>query len=479
MNKMLWIAWREFSSTVFTKGFLLGIVMTPVILFVVAGAMILMKNQKGPQIAGTIAVIDRSGLLRDGIDKQFSPEEVQAEIAKDADKVKAIAAEQAERVGLPEDQLKQVDAIGDAVKQAAAMGPALTIEHLASDANAEDAKKPLEVARIARKSEQSSTQAVPRIGLVIVPEASIKGDGNGAYPGFEAFFADRVDFEIQQRVKRRVSDVIVEARLAEDTRLLKAGISPAEVRTLVGTPKAEIKTVTKEGEKKSLGELTMLIPVAFMILLMISVITSGQYLLTSTVEEKSNRVMEVLLSAASPMQLMTGKILGYMGVGLLILVLYSGLGLAGLAYATTQNIIQPMQLVYLFVFFIIAYFLMASTMAAVGAAVNDMREAQTLMSPLMFVFMLPWLTWFFIQRAPNSALATTLSFIPLTNPFVMIIRLSGSEPVPTWQIPVSILVGILSVIAAAWAAGKIFRVGALMYGKPPDFKTLWRWIKMA
>jgi ABC-type Na+ efflux pump permease subunit len=97
----------------------------------------------------------------------------------------------------------------------------------------------------------------------------------------------------------------------------------------------------------------------------------------------------------------------------------------------------------------------------------------------MVIVMIPWLTWFLIQRAPNSPLATILSFIPGANPFVMMIRLCGSEPVPTWQIPVSILVGVASVVVAGWGAGKVFRIGALMYGKPPNFKTLWRWIKMA
>jgi ABC-type Na+ efflux pump permease subunit len=190
--------------------------------------------------------------------------------------------------------------------------------------------------------------------------------------------------------------------------------------------------------------------------------------------------MEVLLSAVSPTQLMAGMIVGQMGVGLLILLLYSGLGIGSLVLFLRQaNLIDGRHLLYLFVYFGIAYFLVASMMAAIGAAVNEMREAQSLMSPVMVLMMIPWLTWFLIQRAPNSLLATILGFIPGPSPFVMVIRLSGSEPIPAWQIPATMIVGVVSVVLMLWFAGKVFRVGALMYGKPPNLRTLIRWVRMA
>lgn len=476
MNKILSVAWREFAATVFTKGFLIGMVMTPVMIAIVAGAVSLMKNQKGPQIVGSIAIIDRSGLLKDKIAANFTEEAIKKEQDSDREHAEALVNDAAKSAHV------DPKAIKDAAPMAAAMdageAPLLTPEFLPADAKEDDAKKPLETAEVKRR-EAGSTEKVSRIGVIVIDTPTVLGDGTGAYPNFQAYYADRLDFQVTSKVERRIARAIVDVRLAKDPRIASSGLTTEQLRTLMSQPDADAKTVTLGGEKTSKGELKMLVPMAFMLLLMMSVLTSSQYLLTSTVEEKSNRVMEILLSAVSPMQLMTGKILGYMGVGVLVLVLYGGLGMAGLVAFALLDLIEPMQLVYLVIFFSIAYFLIASLMAAIGAAVNEMKEAQAMMAPVMVIIMIPWLTWFLIQRAPNSPLATILSFIPGANPFVMMIRLCGSEPVPTWQIPVSILVGIASVVFAGWAAGKVFRIGALMYGKPPNFKTLWRWIKMA
>lgn len=477
MNKVFWVAWREFSATVFTKGFLLGMVMMPVMLAIAGGAIFLMKNQKGPQIKGTVAVIDRTGLLHDRLEKKFSDAGDKAEAEQAAKEMQDQAEQAVKKMGVDPKKMGQSPAIQPG--QMPSIDAQLTLEFLPTDADPEKEKDPLKTAEIKRAEKGMMAEKPSRIALVVVPKESVDKPEGGDFKTFESFFADRLDFEVQQRVNGRVGQSIVDARLETNAQLGKSGLTPKEVRQLVDPPRAESKTITKEGEKDNYGELRMFVPMGFMILLMISVFTSGQYLMTSTVEEKGNRVMEVLLSAVSPMQLMTGKILGYMCVGTLIVALYGSVGIAGMVVAAVTNLVSPMQLVYFVIFFAIAYFLIASMMAAIGAAVNEMREAQTLMSPVMVIIMIPWLTWFFIQRAPNSPLATILSFIPGPSPFVMVIRLAGSEPVPTWQIPVAIAIGIGSVIFAAWAAGKIFRIGALMYGKPPNFKTLIKWIRMA
>lgn len=483
MRKILSVAWREFSTTVFTKGFIIGIVMTPVMLAIVAGAVTLMKQQKGPQIVGTVAVIDRSGLLEQGIRANFSEQAAQKEDDDAAARTRELASEVAKKTNLDPKNLEQ--SLPVSPTDAMSERPLLTLEFLPPAASEEEAKKPLETAQIKRRASSpdaapdGTAAATPRIALLIIEPATVTGDEKGDYPNFRAFYANNLDYQVTGRIQRRVAQAIVDARLSRDSRLAASGLNASQLKKLMAQPGVVAKNVTVGGETDSRGELKMLVPAAFMILLMMSVFTSGQYLLTSTVEEKSNRVMEVLLSAISPMQLMAGKIIGYMAVGILVLVLYGGLGIAALVALALTDLIDPMQLVYLGVFFTIAYFLIASLMVAIGAAVNDMKEAQAMMAPVMVIVMIPWLTWFLIQRAPNSPLATTLSFIPGPNPFVMMIRLCGSEPVPTWQIPASILVGILSVVLAAWGAGKVFRIGALMYGKPPNFKTLWRWIKMA
>lgn len=481
MNKIFWVAWREFATTVFTKGFILGVVMTPVMILIVAGAVVWMKDFKGPQIRGTVAVIDRSGIVIDRVRERFSEESARREAEELA---KAVAAGvDSLPVGKAAGELAGPalqDGLKTAMDQALASGPKITLEALPSDADAEMEKEPVKRAEIKAGSSAESDGAGPRLALIIIPEASVRRPAEGKYASIESYFVQRLDGEVQSKIERRVQEAVVDARLGSDARLASSGLGPAEMREIMARPRSESKTLTKDGEKKALGELTMLIPMGFMILMMVSVMTSGSSLLTTTVEEKSSRVMEVLLSAVSPMQLMSGKILGQMAVGLLILGLYSGIGVASVIFFLKRmDLVSTESLIYLFVFFFIAYFLIASIFAAIGSAVNDMREAQTLMGPVMLLIMMPWMIWFVIQRAPNSPLAVALSFVPGMNPFIMVIRLCGSEPVPTWQIPVAIAVGIGSVVFAAWAAAKIFRVGALMYGKPPDFKTLIRWIRMA
>ena len=110
------------------------------------------------------------------------------------------------------------------------------------------------------------------------------------------------------------------------------------------------------------------------------------------------------------------------------------------------------------------------------------KEAQALMTPVMLVLLVPMMLWLPISRNPNGMFATICSFVPPVSPFVMVLRIpaaAGSVPVPAWQIALSIAIGIVSVAVAIWAAAKIFRVGVLMYGKPPNFTTLIKWIRMA
>lgn len=283
----------------------------------------------------------------------------------------------------------------------------------------------------------------------------------------------KLDSRVQGMIRSQVRDGIVDARLAAN------GHVATDIRDLMRIKVPEAQSVTKDGDK-AWGELQqMLVPVAFMILLWISTFTGGQYLLTSTIEEKSSRVMEVLLSAVSPMQLMTGKILGQMGAGLLILLLYSGTGVAGLLTFGLGYLVSPLNLVFLLIFFFIAFFSIAALMAAVGSAVTDVHEAQTLLTPVMLVVITPMFLMMPIIWNPNSVLATTMSFLPPINPFVMVLRICSSDPPPLWQILASAGVGIVGVFVLLKATSKIFRVGVLMYGKPPNLVTLLRWIRMA
>jgi ABC-2 type transport system permease protein len=479
VRKTFHVAMREFKSTVMTKGFIVGVLLTPVILLIVVFAMMLTTKLKGPTVVGEIALIDRTGSVAPGVVDAFSEQGLERE----RDRIKREAGEMADKttemLGVDPETAKQGKQMsGMAVDMAVANTPDLTVTVLDSAADPEPLKDALKTVDITAKDE-SGGHTRQRIGVAVInPDALVPNEA-GEYGKFELYTAQRIDFQIQERIARRIGRSIVDARLASDRRIGATGMTTDQLRQLVSEPRGALQTMTPHGERKSNEIFSMLIPLGFMMLLFIAVMTGGQYLVTTVVEEKASRVMEVLLSAVSPLELMVGKILGQMLVGLVILVLYSGLGITALIAYSQSHLLQPMNVVYILIFFFISFFVVASLLAAVGSAVTELREAQTLMTPIMVSMALPYLLWMPVSRAPNSTFSTVLSFIPVINPFVMVIRLGGSEPIPAWQPPVCILVGLVTVAFCAWAAAKVFRIGVLMYGKPPNIKTLMQWVRMA
>ena len=155
------------------------------------------------------------------------------------------------------------------------------------------------------------------------------------------------------------------------------------------------------------------------------------------------------------------------------------MGLVALISFAMLGFVDLSLIFYLIIFYLIAYFTLGSAMAAIGSAVNEITEAQSLMMPVMMTMMIPWLLWMPITRDPNGIFSIVTSFVPPINTFVMMLRMSSVTPPPLWQVWLSILVGIAGAYGALWAAAKIFRVGLLMYGKPPNLPTLLRWIRRA
>lgn len=176
---------------------------------------------------------------------------------------------------------------------------------------------------------------------------------------------------------------------------------------------------------------------------------------------------------------MAGKLLGQAAVSLIGMALYLAMGILLLASFALVGLFHFSLIFYLVVFFLIGHLVLGSLMMAAGAAVNDMKEANGLLTPLMLVFMIPWMLWMPISRDPNSILSVVMSFLPPVNTFAMLLRMASNAPPPLWQVWLSMAVGAGSVFCALWVAAKIFRIGILMHGKPPNFATLVRWIRAA
>jgi ABC-type Na+ efflux pump permease subunit len=462
MKKILRVAAREFIATVATKGFIFGIVIIPVIVLLTIFGMRYLINESAPRIEGEVAVIDPTGEVFPGLRDHLRPES----IAERRDDFQKLLDEQTpEGVKLLAETPTFEDARRQALQEIMGEVPQLEVTKLEPGVDLEQAKQPLH---------QGEGSAPGRLALVVIHEdAVVKDAGKEKHGNYDLFVREKLDDRIEREIKNGMWESIVDARVRH------AGLDRDYIDSLTRVGRVRSTTVTKEGEKQTNEVLNMLLPAAFMMLLFASVMTGGQSLMISTVEEKSSRVVEVLLSAVSPMQLMTGKILGQMCVGFLILAVYAGMGMSALLAFAMLGLLDPWLIFYLVIFYLIAYFVVASMLGAVGAAVNEIREAQSLMGPVMMTLMVPWLLWLPISRDPNSTFAVVTSFLPPINPFVMLIRMASTTPPPLWQVWLSILVGAVSVYAALWFAAKVFRIGLLMFGKPPTFKTLVRWVRMA
>jgi ABC-type Na+ efflux pump permease subunit len=462
VNKVFRIALREFASTALTRGFIIGAFIVPVVMLgLLIVLMPMLMKDRTPKISGSVAIIDPTGIVVPGIQTRMSPEAIRARQEERAGTIKEAATSSLPDGLVSEQQLEQAT---KAAAAAAASKMDLTLEILAPDADIEAEKAPLM---------QGTPQDGGRLAVVTVsPFAITREAPDKAFGGFELFVKPKLDDRVSGEIRTAVRESILEARIQA------TGQDPAEIRALTQISNPAPISVSKDGETRT-SELQIFLPFGFMALIMVSVMVGGQYLLTTTIEEKSNRIVEVLLSAVSPMELMTGKILGQMGVGVALMAMYGALGGGALAVFALLSLVEPMNALYMFIYFILAYFLVASMMAAIGAAVNDLREAQSLMTPVMLVVMLPYLLWLPISRDPNGMFATVLSFLPPISPFVMVLRINSTEPPPMWQIPVSILVNVVGAYIMLRLTAKIFRVGLLMYGKPPNFGTLIRWVRMA
>jgi ABC-type Na+ efflux pump permease subunit len=227
-------------------------------------------------------------------------------------------------------------------------------------------------------------------------------------------------------------------------------------------------------------------PVVFVYLLWLTVFMMAQMLLTNTVEEKSNRIIEVLLSSVSPLQLMVGKILGIALTGLTMigswivffLVAVKAAPLlfdSALPFDLSVIVRDPVYLTSFIVYFMLGYLLYASLLVGIGSVCNSLKEAQNLIQPVVILLIVPLLAMIPIGEDPNGTLAKFLSYIPLFTPFVMMNRAAGPPSTAEYLATGALL--LLAVIVAMWAAAKIFRIGVLMTGKPPKIGEILRWIR--
>lgn len=468
LSKVFRVAGREFASTAMTKGFIIGALVMPAAIGALMPLIILLTmSAQPPADTGTVYVLDRSADVTETLSDRLAPENVEARWQERFEKVKDVT----KRV-LPSGQEGTLDQ-GIANAKSIIRYPNFRVIPAGPDTDIDELKEEMQAQVAAEGKARGDIETVLAI-IEIDADATEKVNEEEGYGGFQVFLRPKLNDETIGEIRDGVKWSIRQRRYEN------AGINRTQVLEISNVSERDSQEITAEGEKKAASEFTnFIIPIVSLVLLLIASMTGGQYLLTTTVEEKSNRVVEVILSACSPMELMTGKILGQMFVGLSLLVVYSWLGIFALIYMERQDLVSLSTIVLIFVFFMLAYFMFASLMAAIGSAVNEMREAQSLMTPVILLMMLPYFFFMPVIRAPNSMLSTVTSFIPPISPFIMIMRVASNDPPPVWQTGLVILVNAVAVVIFLWFAAKVFRVGLLMFGKPPNVRTLIKWIRMA
>jgi len=299
-------------------------------------------------------------------------------------------------------------------------------------------------------------------------KVTVYGTGGGFSTFVAADEANLGSFLIDHLLAGKV-DATVQARVR----------APIDVQPVTLDEKGEVST---DSPFSWVGD--FVVPYVFAILFVITLFTTSGFLLQGVSEEKEDRIIEILLSSISPTQLLAGKILGLGAVGLIQVTVWLGAGAALLAvaaalFALTGMINISLGTMFLgLVYFVLGYLLFATLMAVAGSMGTTQRESQQIAGIFSFAAAIPWMALSVTFANPNAPLAVVLSYIPLTSPVMMLIRL-GFGQVPAGQIAISLVLLVAGIVVSLWAGAKVFHVGLLMYGKRPDLKDLARAFKQA
>ncbi|MGC8723842.1 MAG: ABC transporter permease [Acidobacteriota bacterium] len=284
--------------------------------------------------------------------------------------------------------------------------------------------------------------------------------------------------QIQGLLQGRVNEALLQHRLQG------MGLDPAIAQKLKGRVELGMVKVEKGGKTREGSVFSDFIkPFLLAMLIYMMIIMYGVAIMNGVLEEKNSKVVEVILSAVRPFELMMGKIIGIAAVGLLQYGIWFLLG-AGLYLANPMNLqaqstgpwLRPMEMVLLVFYFLFGFVFYSSIYAAVGAACTTQQEAQQWQMPVTMFLIVPIMLMVPTIQNPNAPWVVVMSLIPLCTPITMLLRVSVVD-VPLWQIAASVVSLVGGTVVVAWAAARVYRVGILMTGKRPSIPEVIRWVR--
>jgi len=424
MHKLLMVVRREYLDRVRKKSFWLGTLLFPLLMLGLIFFQVLLTDVEAGKLR-KIALVDATGRLLDAFQAKLSEEKL-----KD---------------GKPAFRVEPVPVQGD---------PEAT-----------------------RRSLEPRVNSGELFGVITV------GNELDAAGNYRLYARSVGNLAVQRTLQRAMRDAVIGLRLERSNLSLER----EKLEKLLSPIELESFQVAAGGQAKKKGfDEAYFGTLAFVMILYMALLLYGVAVMRGILEEKSNRIMEVLLGSLSPDQIMTGKILGIGLVGLTQMAIYAATaGLVRLYIAASPmggdwsgalDAVSPLKMLYFLIYFLLGYFLYTSLFAAVGAVCNSEQEAQNLQTPVVMCLVIPMVATFFFVANPDSTAAIVFSLIPLFAPMVMFMRISVLTP-PFWQIVLSIVLLLGTVYLFFKGVGRIFRIGVLMYGKRPTVPEILRWAR--
>lgn len=443
MRKFLAVVKREYVQRVRTKFFVVATILGPVLMagFAIVPAMMFSIKSGGPT---RLAIVDQTGKMYERVAKEL----VGGKEAKTN-----VATMQPPSQPGSNNPKEQVDQAGKLMK------PSFVIEQARLDnRSVDDVRRDLE-ARVQNRSLE---------GYVVLPPNLLK-DGQ---PEFRA--RNTADLFTKSNVESAIS------RAVRGQRLVEAGIDEKTVAQ--ASEPVDLKTI-EAGGKESKGEASFFFVFGIGLLIYMSVLLYGQFVLGAVIEEKETRIAEILFSSMRSFPLMMGKLVGVslvaltqLGIWAMAFLIFS-LWAAGGSSITLPHI-PPMLFVYFTVYFLMGYFIYSTVYAVVGSMVTTTQEGGQLALPVVLMLVAGFYLSFNIIRSPSSPLAFWASMFPFFAPITMLVRIVTETP-PLWQILLSLGIGVATIVGLIWLASRIYRVGMLMYGKKATIPEVWRWVRQA
>lgn len=438
MNRKLFhIIRREYLQQIKTKGFWIGTILIPLLGLAFVYLQVILASTLIPE--GKIGVVDLTGRL-------YEPLVLEQKAVSDVD----------EKDGKVEEKSRKMPA---KITFFEVKGTAETLPAVRKELNERVQKKEIKA-------------------YIVIPADGL-ATGNVEWRARSV----KADMILRESVERGL------ARAGTKERLKDQGVDPAVYEKARLTVKLDPREATEKEtseDAKNVG-VNLAVSGVLFFLIYISIFIYGAFIMRGVLEEKNNRIVEVIISSVKPTTLMLGKIIGIGLVGLtqyavwglfaFSLTLPGIVGLMGAAGGSLPSIPGATILAFV-VFFLLGYFLYAGLYAALAAPFNTEQEAQQLVMIPGMMLILASTMWFFAFNTPDGTLSRVLSLFPFTSPLLMFMRISVQPP-PAWEIALSIVILLLTIWGVAWFAGRVYRVGILMYGKKPTLPEIIRWARAA